>query len=74
MAFTQTDLDAVNAAVASGELKIEVAGRSVMYRSVDELLKARDIISAELAAASTSGTSGVRRGSYQVRFSTARGF
>lgn len=72
MAFTQTDLDAVNAAVASGELKIEVAGRMVMYRSIDELIKARDIISAELAA--TASTSSVRRGSYTVRFSTARGF
>lgn len=74
MAFTQTDLDAVNAAVASGELKIEVAGRMVMYRSIDELIKARDIISAELAATATAGTSAVRRGSYAVRFSTARGF
>ena len=72
MAFTQTDLDAVNAAVASGELKIEVAGRMVMYRSIDELIKARDIISAELAA--TASTSSVRRGFYTVRFSTARGF
>ena len=50
MAFTQTDLDAVNAAMASGELQIEVAGRMVKYRSIDELIKARDIISAELAA------------------------
>ena len=73
MAFTQTDLDAVNAAVASGELKIEVAGRMVMYRSIDELIKARDIISAELAATATASTSSVRRGCYQVRFSTARG-
>lgn len=74
MAFTQTDLDAVNAAVASGELKIEVAGRMVMYRSIDELIKARDIIQAELAATATANTSSVRRGSYSVRFSTARGF
>lgn len=74
MAFTQSDLDAVNAAVASGELKIEVAGRMVMYRSIDELIKARDIISADLAATATASTSGVRRGSYQVRFATGRGF
>lgn len=74
MAFTQTDLDAVNAAVASGELKIEVAGRMVTYRSIDELIKARDLIQAELAATATAGTSAVRRGSYAVRFSTARGF
>lgn len=74
MAYTQTDLDAVNAAMASGELKIEVAGRMVMYRSIDELIKARNIISAEIAATATASTSSVRRGSYQVRFATGRGF
>lgn len=74
MAFTQTDLDAVNAAVASGELKIEVAGRMVQYRSMDELITARDLITADLASAATASASSVRRGSYAVRFSTARGF
>ncbi|MDP3651056.1 MAG: hypothetical protein Q8R67_05165 [Rhodoferax sp.] len=74
MAFTQTDLDAVNAAIASGELKIEVAGRMVMYRSIDELIKSRDLIQAEIASAATASTSSVRRGSFAVRFTTGRGF
>lgn len=73
MAFTQTDLDAVNAAVASGELSVEVAGRRIIYRSVDDLIKARNLITSELASAASAGTSSVRRGSYSVRFSTARG-
>ena len=74
MAHTQADLDAVKAAIASGEQSVEVAGRKVVYRTIDDLRKARDDITAELNAAATATTSGVRRGSYQVRFATARGF
>ncbi len=52
MAFTTTDLAAVDAAIASGELTIRAAdGRTVTYRSMDELLKARAVMQAELAAA-----------------------
>jgi len=73
MAFTQSDLDAVNSAVASGELKIEMQGRLVIYRNMDDLLKARAIIVSELAASQAAPTA-VRRGSYAVRFTSARGF
>lgn len=71
MAFTQSDLDAVNTAISSGELKIEVQGRMVIYRSVAELITARDLIKADLAAAEIPNTA-VRRGSYAVRFATSR--
>lgn len=51
MAFTTTDLAAVDAAIASGELTIRAAdGKTVTYRSMDELLKARAVMQAELAA------------------------
>lgn len=72
MAYTQTDLDNVKAAIASGEQSVEVGGRKVVYRSVDELRRARDDIAAELAAGSAV-TGGTRRGTFAVRFSTARG-
>lgn len=72
MAHTQADLDAIKAAIASGEQSVEVGGRKVVYRSVAELRQARDDIAAELAAA-PSTTNGVRRGSFAVRFTTARG-
>ena len=72
MAHTTADLDAIKAAIASGEQSVEVAGRKVVYRSVDDLRKARDDIAAELAAAVTATTSSVRRGSYTVRFATSR--
>lgn len=73
MAHTQADLDAIKAAIASGEQSVEVGGRKVVYRSVDELRKARDDIAAELAGAATPTSSSVRRGTYAVRFTTARG-
>lgn len=55
MAFTTTDLAAIDAAIASGELSIRAAdGRTVTYRSTDELIKARDVIKADLAAAAAA--------------------
>lgn len=74
MAHTQTDLDAIKSAIASGEQSVEVAGRKVVYRTIDDLRKARDDITAELASASAASAGAVRRGSFQVRFSNARGY
>lgn len=71
MAFTQADLNAVDAAIATGEMTVEVDGRRVTYRSVAELERAKQIIQGSLGQQSATG--GVRRGTYQVRFSTARG-
>ena len=74
MAFTQTDLDAINTAIATGELSVEVAGRRVIYRSIDDLLKARTLIAADLgSAAGASAAAPVRRGAYRVTFATHRG-
>lgn len=51
MAFTSADLAAVEAALASGELSVQYADRRVQYRSIDELMRARETISKELDAA-----------------------
>lgn len=40
MAFSQTDLDAIRAAIAKGEKTVQFADRSVTYRSMDELFQA----------------------------------
>lgn len=48
MAFTQTDLDAVNTALLRGEKSVQFADRSVTYRSVDEILKVKEQITSEL--------------------------
>lgn len=50
MAFTPQDLAALDAAITSGELTIRSNGREVTYRSQADLFKAREAISAALAA------------------------
>lgn len=57
MPFTSADLTAINTAIASGELTIRGAdGRQVTLRSMDELLKARDAIVADIASTSAGPT------------------
>ncbi len=57
MAFTQTDLDAVDRAIASGELTVRTGDRMVTYRSMAELKEARSTIVSALAV--QSGTSAI---------------
>jgi hypothetical protein len=54
MAFTQVDLDAINKAIAAGELSIGLGDMRITYRSMTELLQARDTIQADLAAQATT--------------------
>lgn len=51
MAFTLSQLDAIETAIASGELVIEYEGKKVQYRSMADLVTARNTIRAELIAA-----------------------
>ncbi|HEY0915643.1 MAG TPA: hypothetical protein VGE22_12300 [Solimonas sp.] len=70
MAFTTDDLDAINSAIASGELTVKHNGREVTYRSIAELQSAKRTIEAELAAAKSGARAG---GSYRFTFQTGRG-
>lgn len=49
MAWTQSDLDAIDKAIASGTEEVKFADRSVRYRSVSDLMKARAEIINNLA-------------------------
>jgi hypothetical protein len=70
MAWTQTDLDAVKAAIASGERRVRFAdGRETEYRSVDELKKAKAAIEAELGI-----DSGATPRTRQIRLYSTKGF
>lgn len=58
MAFTQSDLDAVDRAIASGQLTVRnAAGAMVTYRDTASLIAARDTIRAALSeqAATAAG-------------------
>lgn len=70
MAFTSTDLDAINAAIASGELTVKHNGREVTYRSMADLMQAKQNIQQELAAAESGARPG---GGYRFTFQTGRG-
>lgn len=70
MALSQTDLDALDTAIASSELEVQLEGRKVRYRSTDELLKARAHVAGVLAGI---GTGAPRRRSYSLDFRTLRG-
>ena len=75
MAFTQTDLDNIDAAIASGHRVVHAEGRRVEYGSVDDMLRARAHIAGQIAAASGTGagTTSQRRGVFRFQFTTSRG-
>ena len=50
MAWTPTDLDIIERAIAGPELRVRFKEREVEYRSMDEMLKARDVIRASLTS------------------------
>lgn len=54
MPFTQSDLTAINEVIASGELTVRYADRTITYQNMDALLKARQLIIDDIA--STAGT------------------
>ena len=47
--WIQSDLDVIDAAIAQGVQECRFSDRTVIYRSVSELLKAREIIAGSLA-------------------------
>ncbi len=68
MALTQNDLAALDAAIASAELEVQIDGKRVRYRSTDELLKAREHVAQVVRSAT-----GTQRASFRYRFTTQRG-
>lgn len=52
MPLTQSDLDAIDAAIAGAELTVTVDGKSVTYRSITELRRAREHVASVINAAS----------------------
>lgn len=60
MAYTVAQLTALEEAIGSGELTVEFDGKRVTYRSLKELLEARDKVKAELEAAGLIAASAPR--------------
>lgn len=53
-AWTQDDLAKLEKAIASGARSVSYQGETVTYRSMDEMLRARDMIRKELGLAGSS--------------------
>ena len=58
MAYTLSQLATIEEAIASGTLRVEIDGRVVVYQSLDQLLKLRDLMKAELGVATPSTARG----------------
>lgn len=54
MAWTQTDLDALDAAIATGARRVTYDGHTVEYHSMDDMLKARAMMRRALGKTATA--------------------
>lgn len=70
MALTQTDIDNIDTAIATGELEVEFNGRRVKYRSIAELKSAREHVASVIQA--NAGGGQPRRSSFHFNFTTIR--
>ncbi|WP_119157438.1 phage head-tail joining protein [Caldimonas tepidiphila] len=70
MALSQSDLDSLDAAIASSELEVELDGRRIRYRSITELQAARAHVANVLAAQAPGRRAG---GAFRFNFTTSRG-
>lgn len=63
MTVSQSDIDALNKAIASGERQVTLGSQSITYRSINDLITARNDLLQQKAAeeASAAGTPIKRR-------------
>lgn len=65
MAYTQTELDALDRAIAQGALSVEYGDKKVTYRSLDDMLRTRQLMRDELGLnGATPANNGRRYGSF----------
>ena len=72
MAFTQSQLDALEAAIASGTLEVRTGDKSVRYHSLDEMIKLREVIRNQLNADAQTPTSRASRSPQRSSCATPR--
>lgn len=69
MAVTQSDIDNLNTAIASGTRSVTIGGQTVIYGTPESLIKARNDLQAQL-----NKQSGVRRKKQSYLFHAGRGY
>lgn len=73
MAITQSDLDALDRAIVSGVLEVEFEGMRRRFRSMSELMQAREHAAGILNGAGNASGAGRPAVAYQFGFATSRG-
>ena len=61
VSFSATDLENLESAIARGELRVAIDGRDVVYRSMDDLIQAYNLVKRQVESATRPS---VRRGRY----------
>lgn len=56
MAVTQSDIDALNRAIADGVRSVTIRGQTVIYNTTDSLITARDDMKRQLAEEQAAAT------------------
>jgi len=51
MAFSQAQLDALEAAIATGTLEVRTGDKSIRYQNTADMIRARDLMRDQLTAA-----------------------
>ena len=57
MAFSQSQLDALEAAIATGTLEVRVGDKLIRYQTTVDMIKARDLLRDELNGAAPASRS-----------------
>lgn len=73
MAVTQADIDALNAAIASGTRQVTIGGQTVLYQTTESLIKARDDLAKELQK-QTDAAAGKKRSRQSSAYYAGRGY
>jgi hypothetical protein len=73
MPVSQAQIDALNAAISIGERTVRMGDRMVEYRSVAELIRARDDLLSQKAA-EEAATTGTPRPRQTMLYHAGRGF
>ena len=74
MSVTQADLDALNAAIASGEKQVALGAQQVTYRSIAELIAARNDLEAQLKAQNADAAGTPRKSRLTRLYQAGRGY
>jgi hypothetical protein len=71
MAVTQSTIDKLNAAIASGARSVTIGGQTVIYNTTESLIKARDDMQRQLNAQNAAGK---RRRTQSYLYQSGRGY